>query len=230
MQRLLYTSLYYLLTPVLFLRLLFKHQKSNNYKEERQSLRLLERLGVFTQPSFYLLSDTSLRTPILIHTVSVGEFLDTAPLIRQLMQEFPHYPFVITCTTTTGSAQIMKTFSRKIQQGKVFHVYLPYDLPGSMKRFLKKIQPCLVLVMVKAGERSVPTPASPCPSEETAFAFSLGWFMAETAHTCGLSDCQRPSVPSSKPSESARVQLAEIPKISAVMIDGFLLMVFPLSC
>lgn len=147
MQRLLYTSLYYLLTPLLFLRLLFKHQKSNDYKEERQALRLLERLGVFTQPSFHLLSDTSLRTPVLIHTVSVGEFLAAVPLIRQLMQEFPHYPFVITCTTTTGSAQIMKTFSRQIQQGKVFHVYLPYDLPGSMKRFFKKLQPCLVLVM-----------------------------------------------------------------------------------
>ncbi len=138
--RLAYTLLYYLLTPLLFLRLLLKHQKSNEYKGERQSLRLLERLGIFTPPPFN-------EAPIWIHTVSVGEFLATLPLIKQLMQEFPQYPIVITCTTTTGSAQILKTFTQEIEQGKLFHVYLPYDLPGSMTRFLKKIRPCLALVM-----------------------------------------------------------------------------------
>jgi len=144
MQRLFYTSLYYLLTPLLFLRLLLKHRKSSHYKDERQALRLLERLAFFSKPQF---SGTESKTPIWIHTVSVGEFLATLPLIKQLMQEAPQYPFVITCTTTTGSAQIVKTFAREIQQGRVFHVYLPYDLPGSMKRFLQKIRPGLGLVM-----------------------------------------------------------------------------------
>ncbi len=147
MQRLLYTLLYYCLTPLLFLRLLLKHQKSNAYKGERQPLRLLERLGVFTKPTFNSPTDESPRSPVLIHTVSVGEFLATVPLIRKLLREFPHYPLVITCTTTTGSARIIKTFAQQIKQGKIFHVYLPYDLPGSMSRFFKKLQPCLVLVM-----------------------------------------------------------------------------------
>jgi hypothetical protein len=50
MPRLLYTLLYYCLTPLLFFRLLIKHQKSNAYKEERQPLRLAERLGLFNLP------------------------------------------------------------------------------------------------------------------------------------------------------------------------------------
>lgn len=140
MQRLLYTSLYYLLTPLFFLRLLVKHRKSSAYKAERQSLRLAERLGFFAEPGYK-------TAPIWIHTVSVGEFLAALPLLRRLMDEIPQHPLVLTCTTTTGSALIVKTFAEEIKQKQVFHVYLPYDLPGSMKRFLQKIQPCLGLVM-----------------------------------------------------------------------------------
>lgn len=141
MQRLLYTALYYSLVPLLFLRLLLKHRKSRAYKAVRQPLRLAERLGFFSKP------DNGNFDPIWIHTVSVGEFMATVPLIDQLMQEAPQYPLVITCTTTTGSAQIVKTLADEIAQGKVFHVYLPYDLPGSMKRFMKKIHPRLGIVM-----------------------------------------------------------------------------------
>lgn len=141
-QRYLYSLLYYCLTPVFFIRLLLKHQKSNAYKEQRQSLRLAERLGFFARPEF---SDK--YAPIWFHTVSVGEFIAALPLIRQVMQDYPQYPLVITCTTTTGSAQIIKTFSAEIKQGKIFHVYLPYDLPGSMRRFLQAIQPRLGIIM-----------------------------------------------------------------------------------
>ena len=65
MQRFFYTLLYYLLTPLLFIRLIVKHQKSNDYKQHRQSLRLHERLGLFNVPRFA-------QAPIWIHTVSVG--------------------------------------------------------------------------------------------------------------------------------------------------------------
>lgn len=143
MFRLLYTLLYYSLIPLLFLRLIIKHQKSSAYKEHRQSLRLAERLGLFTKPDF---SHKAL-SPVWIHTVSVGEFLAALPLIKQLLQDYPQHPIVITCTTTTGSAQIKKTFSQQLNSGQIFHVYLPYDLPGSMRRFLKAVNPCLSLIM-----------------------------------------------------------------------------------
>ncbi|NOQ79604.1 MAG: 3-deoxy-D-manno-octulosonic acid transferase [Gammaproteobacteria bacterium] len=141
-QRFLYTLLYYCLTPLFFLRLLIKHQKSNAYKEQRQSLRLAERLGIFAKPEF-----ANDQAPVWFHTVSVGEFIAALPLIRQVMQDYPQFPLVITCTTTTGSAQIIKTFSAEIKQGKIAHVYLPYDLPGSMRRFLKNTGPRLGIIM-----------------------------------------------------------------------------------
>ena len=145
LSRYLYTGLYYLLTPLLFLRLLLKHRKSSQYKEQRQPLRLVERLGVFPAPKFN--PDFGSAAPIWIHTVSVGEFIATMPLLRQLMAIAPQQPLVITCTTTTGSAQIIKTFAEEIAQAKVFHVYLPYDLPGSLKRFFRKTRPSLGVVM-----------------------------------------------------------------------------------
>ncbi|MCP3852238.1 MAG: 3-deoxy-D-manno-octulosonic acid transferase [Gammaproteobacteria bacterium] len=140
MPRLLYTLLYYSLIPLLLLRSLIKHQKSRSYKEQRQPLRLAERFGLFSMPNFSL-------QPIWFHTVSVGEFLATLPLIKKIRMDFPNYPIVITCTTTTGSTQIKKTFSEEIKSGQVFHVYLPYDLPGSMKRFMNTVNPCLGLIM-----------------------------------------------------------------------------------
>ncbi|WP_198263669.1 lipid IV(A) 3-deoxy-D-manno-octulosonic acid transferase [sulfur-oxidizing endosymbiont of Gigantopelta aegis] len=140
MPRFFYTLVYYSLVPFLFLRLLLKHQKSNDYKDQRQALRLAERLGFFRPPVF-------IERPIWIHTVSVGEFLATLPLLKQLQEKYNHYPIVITCTTTTGSAQICKTFAQEIQQGRVFHVYLPYDLPGAMRRFMQALKPRLAIIM-----------------------------------------------------------------------------------
>ncbi|MCW8931925.1 MAG: lipid IV(A) 3-deoxy-D-manno-octulosonic acid transferase [Gammaproteobacteria bacterium] len=145
MSRLLYTLLYYFLTPLLFFRLLTKHKKSSAYKEQRQSLRLAERLGFFSSLNFK--DKKNFEPPIWFHTVSVGEFLATLPLIRSFQQNYPQYPIVITCTTTTGSAQIIKTFSEEIKLGHVFHVYLPYDLPDAMKRFFKTLKPRLGIVM-----------------------------------------------------------------------------------
>ena len=147
MPRLLYTLLYYCLTPALFLRLLIKHQKSSAYKEQRQSLRLAERFGFFSTAQFASKINNMSLSPVWFHTVSVGEFLATLPLIKQLKQDYPQYPIVITCTTTTGSAQITKTFSEEIKSGYVLHVYLPYDLPGAMRRFLKAIKPRLGIIM-----------------------------------------------------------------------------------
>jgi 3-deoxy-D-manno-octulosonic-acid transferase len=43
--------------------------------------------------------------------------------------------------TPTGSERAMSAF------GKDHHVYLPYDLPGAMNRFLNTVQPKLVIVM-----------------------------------------------------------------------------------
>ncbi len=146
MSRILYTAVYYLLTPLLFLRVIIKHFKSNAYKNERQSLRLKERLGLFSIHAFGN-NTRAVNRPVWIHTVSVGEFIAALPLINRIHQDFPHLPLVLTCTTTTGSAQIHRLFAQQIKSGLFVHVYLPYDLPGSVRRFMHKIKPRVGIIM-----------------------------------------------------------------------------------
>ena len=64
------------------------------------------------------------------------------PLIDALMQRYQGTPFVITTVTPTGSDRV-----RRVYGDRVFNVYLPYDLPASIRRFLKRVQPRLVVVM-----------------------------------------------------------------------------------
>ncbi|MFK8011539.1 MAG: lipid IV(A) 3-deoxy-D-manno-octulosonic acid transferase [Marinicellaceae bacterium] len=117
------------LTPVVLFRLASRGIKSPAYFR-----RWRERFGVFPNPNF--------EKSILIHAVSVGEVNAAIPLIKALMETYGDYDFVITTVTPTGSDRVQQIFGNK-----VFHLYLPYDLPGAVKRFLKKIKPELAVVM-----------------------------------------------------------------------------------
>lgn len=128
-MRLLYSLVLYLAVPVLLLRLLWRARRAPAYAR-----RWGERFG-WVPPL-----DTD-RTVIWLHTVSVGEFLGALPLIRALMQD-PERQLVITTTTPTGSERVRQTLGQE-----VVHVYAPYDLPGSVERFLRRIQPRLLLIM-----------------------------------------------------------------------------------
>jgi len=128
-MRLLYSLVLYLAVPVLLLRLLWRARRSPAYAR-----RWGERFG-WAAP---LVTE---KTVIWLHTVSVGEFLGALPLIRALMQD-PERLLVITTTTPTGSERVRQTLGKE-----VVHVYAPYDLPGSVERFLQRIQPRLLLIM-----------------------------------------------------------------------------------
>lgn len=123
----LYLLAVYLLLPVVFARLWVKSRGNPAYRR-----RWPERLG------FY--SAASLSRPIWIHTVSVGEFNAAKPLIRELQQRYPDTPLLITATTTTGSAAV------QAYPSNLNHVYLPYDLPGAVNRFLRHWQPQLCII------------------------------------------------------------------------------------
>jgi len=58
------------------------------------------------------------------------------PLIDALMQRYEGTPFVITTVPPTGSDRV-----RRVYGDRVFNVYLPYDLPASIRRFLDRVQP-----------------------------------------------------------------------------------------
>lgn len=78
----------------------------------------------------------------MLHSVSVGETLAAIPLVRALRHRYPLLPITVTTMTPTGSERVQSAFGKDVH-----HVYLPYDLPGSMHRFLDQVSPKLVIVM-----------------------------------------------------------------------------------
>lgn len=128
-MRFLYTSFFYLLIPVILLRLLWRSFAAPTYAK-----RWAERFGFFPA----LITD---KQVVWIHTVSVGEFLGALPLIRQLLAR-ANVQLVITTTTPTGSERV-----KAVLGDSVFHVYAPYDLPGVLRRFFQRVKPSLLLVM-----------------------------------------------------------------------------------
>ncbi|HFC29870.1 MAG TPA: 3-deoxy-D-manno-octulosonic acid transferase, partial [Oceanospirillales bacterium] len=125
----LYSIATFLLTPVVLFRLAVRGIKAPAYFR-----RWKERFGVFPNPNF--------KKSILIHAVSVGEVNAAIPLIKALMKSYSDYDFVITTVTPTGSDRVQQIFGNS-----VFHLYLPYDLSGAVKRFLRKIKPEIAVVM-----------------------------------------------------------------------------------
>ncbi len=129
MLRYFYSFCFYLALPFILLRLLYKSRRIQGYRR-----RWRERLGWFTPPSQ--------TGGIWVHAVSVGETIASVPMIKQLQQQYPNKPLIITSMTPTGSERVRALFN-----DKVFHVYVSYDFPGAVKRFLKKVQPDILILM-----------------------------------------------------------------------------------
>jgi 3-deoxy-D-manno-octulosonic-acid transferase len=119
----------YLLIPLILYRLAVRGLRYREYFG-----RWRERFGFFPDPH--------IRESIWIHAVSMGEVNAALPLIDALMQRHQHTPFVITTVTPTGSERV-----RRVYGDRVFNVYLPYDLPASIRRFLKRVRPRVSVVM-----------------------------------------------------------------------------------
>ena len=129
MIRLIYSILFALCIPFVWLKLLWRGYKSAEYRP-----RKLERFGWFDAPD--------LQHSIWFHTVSVGELLAAEPVIRAVQQRFPGRSIVITSMTPTSSELIRKLFGHS-----VFHVYAPYDVPVFVVAFLKKVKPEFLVIM-----------------------------------------------------------------------------------
>ena len=79
---------------------------------------------------------------ILVHAASVGEFNAASPLIRALLKNHPGVPLTVSTLTPTGSARVTSELG-----DRVFHTYIPLDLPGAVTRFFNRLQPRLIIVM-----------------------------------------------------------------------------------
>ena len=77
-----------------------------------------------------------------IHAVSVGEVQAAAAVVRELQRLYPALPIVISTVTPTGAQRARALFKDSVQ-----HCYFPYDLPGSVRRFLDRIAPRAALIL-----------------------------------------------------------------------------------
>ncbi len=146
--RWLYSAVLYLTVPFVVLRLLFKSFSHSGYRD-----RIQQRFG-------YIAAVDDARPVLWIHAVSVGEVHATRPLVEQIMRSWPGYYIVISTMTPTGADAVKRLFGSGVR-----HVYVPYDLPGSVRRFLQRLNPALLVVMEteiwpnlfhECGARSVP--------------------------------------------------------------------------
>ncbi|MBU6248565.1 MAG: lipid IV(A) 3-deoxy-D-manno-octulosonic acid transferase [Xanthomonadaceae bacterium] len=128
-MRYLYTLLMYLATPVIVLRLVTRGIRYGSYHQ-----RWPERFGQFPAPG--------LNGSLWVHAVSVGEVNAAEPLIKALKKAYPQAPLVVTTVTPTGSERVRQLFD-----DSVFHVYLPYDLPFAVSRFLQRVRPRLAVIV-----------------------------------------------------------------------------------
>ena len=128
-KRLLYTLIMYLGTPLILYRLASRGLRYRDYLS-----RWRERFGFFPTPD--------IKDSIWVHAVSVGEVNAAVPLIEALMERHGELPCVVTTITPTGSERVRQLFG-----DRVFHVYLPYDLPASVRRFLDRVRPRMAVVM-----------------------------------------------------------------------------------
>lgn len=143
--RVLYSLFFYLLTPLVLVRLLLRSRKAPAYRQ-----RWSERFGLVPstarrrhlQGSVAGSSADPKKPVIWVHSVSVGETLAAVPLIKRLMTGHPGALLVVTTMTPTGSDRVTAAFG-----DSVLHVYAPYDLPDAINRFLGTVRPDVLVIM-----------------------------------------------------------------------------------
>jgi len=129
LTRILYTTLLYLLIPLELIRLYWRGRVAPDYR-----LRWKERFAI-ALPAVE-------KDGIWVHTASVGEFFATLPVIRHLLEKHPESTITVTTMTPTGSEQIRSELG-----DSVYHIYVPFDLPDAVARFMNHVRPKKILIM-----------------------------------------------------------------------------------
>jgi 3-deoxy-D-manno-octulosonic-acid transferase len=124
-----YTLGLWLLLPYVFFHLLWRARKQPEYLQH-----VGERFGRYS---------VKCDKPVIwLHTVSVGETRAAASLIQNLRERFPEHQILLTHTTPTGRAA-----SEQLYGADVLRVYLPYDYPFAVQRFLQHFRPRIGVLM-----------------------------------------------------------------------------------
>ena len=128
-MRIVYNLLLLLALPLVWLRLFVRARSEPAYAERRA-----ERWG--------RLPDNVGRDVVWFHTVSAGEAIGAAPMIRALKTRMPEKRFLVTAATPTGSEQVVDRLGDIVD-----HCYAPYDHPRAVARFLRRVEPRALALM-----------------------------------------------------------------------------------
>jgi 3-deoxy-D-manno-octulosonic-acid transferase len=127
--RIVYVLLTYLLAPFVIAVEGWRTLTNPEYRG-----RLHQRLG-FVKPQ-------AAPGCIWVHAVSVGEVQAAAGIIRELRSRLPDVEVVCTTVTPTGAQRVRALFGNEVR-----HCYLPYDIPGSVRRFLDRLRPRVAIIL-----------------------------------------------------------------------------------
>lgn len=126
-MRFLYLLAVYLAAPVVSALLLWRGLRDRSYWRN-----FGERFGFGARLS---------PDGVWLHAVSVGEVQACAALVSALSRRHPALPLTVTTFTPTGSARARALFGNLAQVR-----YVPYDLPGAVRRFFRRVQPRLAVI------------------------------------------------------------------------------------
>jgi hypothetical protein len=129
----LYSVALYVLLPITVYHLIWR-----GFRQREYFRRWSERYAVYgAHPD-----DDAPRETLWVHAVSVGEVNAAAPLVNAIRRLHPHLPLLVTTITPTGSARVRDLWGDAVQ-----HVYLPYDIPGAVRRFFEHFRPRAGLIL-----------------------------------------------------------------------------------
>ncbi|MGO2133808.1 MAG: lipid IV(A) 3-deoxy-D-manno-octulosonic acid transferase [Marinobacter sp.] len=128
MLQFIYSQLIRLVLPFILLRLWWQGRHAPELR-----INWRQRLGFVPRAS---------GSVVWVHAVSVGETIAAAPMVRRLHARNPDITILMTAMTDTGLAQARKMFGDQVQ-----YAYAPYDTPGSIRRFLNRANPSILVIM-----------------------------------------------------------------------------------
>lgn len=133
MARFVYTLVVLALLPWALLHLLWRARRQPEYLRHWG-----ERFACFAAADVQ-----DFQRPIIwLHAVSVGETRAAQPLVAALCERYPGHRILFTHMTPTGRATSEALFGDSVER-----IYLPYDTPWAMRRFLRHYRPQFGLIM-----------------------------------------------------------------------------------
>lgn len=128
MFQFIYSLLIRLALPFILIRLWWQGRKAPALRQDWQ-----HRLGRVP----------SIPGPVIwVHAVSVGETIAAGPMVRRLLARNLGATILMTAMTDTGLAQARKMFGNRVT-----YAYAPYDTPGAIRRFLRRVNPRILVIM-----------------------------------------------------------------------------------